>query len=145
MLVIQPKTVDNFDPQLPETSLNQITMAEISSCPPLTRESVVAARQLILPLVHKTPVMTSSFLNKLASTSRDPSELGEKWQGRKPAAPKLRLWFKCENFQRGGAFKARGAFHAVERLKMEPGWAENGGREKGVATHSSGQHAPPSA
>ncbi|KAH7368018.1 tryptophan synthase beta subunit-like PLP-dependent enzyme [Plectosphaerella cucumerina] len=106
-------------------------MAEISSCPPLTRESVVAARQLILPLLPQ----------QARFASRDPSELGEKWQGRKPAAPKLRLWFKCENFQRGGAFKARGAFHALERLKMEPGWAENGGREKGVATHSSGNHA----
>lgn len=119
-------------------------MAELSSCPSLSRESVVAARELIRPLVHKTPVMTSSFLSEFASTPRDLSALGERWKGRAPAAPKLRLWFKCENFQKGGAFKARGAFHALERLKMEPGWLENGGREKGVATHSSGLTVPTS-
>lgn len=51
----------------------------------------------------------------------------------------MTLLFKCENFQRVGAFKARGAFHAVERLKMEPGWMDGGGREKGVVTHSSGE------
>ncbi|KAH7322616.1 tryptophan synthase beta subunit-like PLP-dependent enzyme [Stachybotrys elegans] len=88
-------------------------MADLSTCPPLTRDSVVQALDLIKPLIHKTPA----------------------------AKPVLRLWFKCENFQRVGAFKARGAFHAIERLKLEPGWLENGGREKGVATHSSGNHA----
>ncbi|KAH9906703.1 pyridoxal-phosphate dependent enzyme-domain-containing protein [Xylariomycetidae sp. FL2044] len=55
--------------------------------------------------------------------------------------PKIRLWFKCENLQRIGAFKIRGAFHAVERLKREPGWEEGGGKERGVVTHSSGNHA----
>ncbi|GKT40175.1 putative serine-rich protein [Colletotrichum spaethianum] len=43
--------------------------------------------------------------------------------------------------QRTGAFKARGAFHAIERLKQEPGWLENGGREKGVVGYSAGNHA----
>jgi threonine dehydratase len=49
----------------------------------------------------------------------------------------MELVFKCENFQKVGAFKARGAFHAVERLKKEPGFDT----AKGVVTHSSGNHA----
>ncbi|CRK31673.1 hypothetical protein BN1708_018818, partial [Verticillium longisporum] len=57
------------------------------------------------------------------------------------AKPTLRLYFKCENLQRIGAFKARGAFHAIERLKLEPGWREGGGAQRGVVTHSSGNHA----
>ncbi|CAG8977021.1 hypothetical protein HYALB_00008879 [Hymenoscyphus albidus] len=40
-----------------------------------------------------------------------------------------------------GAFKVRGAFHAVRRLMEEEGWEENGGRVRGVVTHSSGNHA----
>jgi threonine dehydratase len=88
--------------------------------------------------VHLTPVMTSSYINELASAPRDLASFASQNSDSKPAKPQLRLWFKCENFQRAGAFKARGAFHAIERLKLEPGWAESGGKEKGVATHSSG-------
>ncbi|UZP38456.1 hypothetical protein NXS19_006272 [Fusarium pseudograminearum] len=116
-------------------------MADISTCPPLTRDSVIEAHRLIEPHVHLTPVMTSSYINKLASTPRDPASFAGQNSPLQPAKPQFRLWFKCENFQRAGAFKARGAFHAIERLKLEPGWAENGGKEKGVATHSSGNHA----
>ncbi|KAL2264737.1 hypothetical protein VTJ83DRAFT_7247 [Remersonia thermophila] len=117
-------------------------MADPSTAPPLTRASVEAAHRLIKPFIHETPVLTNSTLNKLASTPRTPEELaGTEWEGREPAKPVIRFWFKCENFQRGGAFKARGAFHAIERLKREPGWEEGGGREKGVVTHSSGNHA----
>ncbi|KAI5860255.1 tryptophan synthase beta subunit-like PLP-dependent enzyme [Durotheca rogersii] len=146
-------------------------MADPTTSPPLTRTSVFAARELIQPFVHRTPVVTSRSLSALASsvspwTSSRPSAAlptastfgpGEKKEeegkekedssegaGPGPAAqppPTLRLWFKCENFQRVGAFKARGAFHAIERLKREPGWLEGGGPERGVVTHSSGNHA----
>jgi threonine dehydratase len=58
---------------------------------------------------------------------------------RKPANPRIRLYFKCENFQRIGAFKIRGAFHAIEKLKREPGWEAGSGWERGVVTHSSGE------
>jgi hypothetical protein len=51
----------------------------------------------------------------------------------------MRLWFKCENLQRVGAFKARGAFHAIERLKQDADWVRSGGEKKGVVTHSSGE------
>ncbi|KAI5927058.1 tryptophan synthase beta subunit-like PLP-dependent enzyme [Camillea tinctor] len=119
-------------------------MADPSTSPPLTRASVIAAHALIRPFVHHTPTITNATLSGMASgavplpslPSSSTSSLGE---GK--AKPKMRLWFKCENLQRVGAFKARGAFHAVERLKREPGWEANGGREKGVVTHSSGNHA----
>lgn len=106
-------------------------MADPSTSPPLTRASVAEARELIRPFVHRTPVLTSSSLSALASTPTPT-------QGEGKARPKLRLWFKCENLQKVGAFKARGAFHAIERLKKEPGWLAGGGAERGVVTHSSG-------
>ncbi|KAF4121111.1 threonine dehydratase [Geosmithia morbida] len=113
-------------------------MADISTCSALTRSSVVEAHDIVKPHVHRTPVLTNRTLTELASTPRTESDLkGTRWEGRTPARPVLRLWFKCENMQRIGAFKVRGAFHAVEKLKKEPGWLEGGGKEKGVVTHSS--------
>ena len=56
----------------------------------------------------------------------------------RPAKPVIRLWFKCENLQRMGAFKARGAFHAIERLKQDPDWIADGGMKKGVVGFSAG-------
>lgn len=114
-------------------------MADLSTCPPLTRASVVEAHLIVAPHVHRTPVVTNRTLSELASRPRAAEELrGTRWEGRTPAAPRMRLWFKCENMQRVGAFKVRGAFHAVERLMREEGWLEGGGRDKGVVTHSSG-------
>lgn len=78
-----------------------------------TLESIRAAREVIAPHAHKTPIFTSSTLSRMA--------------GRK-------LFFKCENLQRGGAFKIRGAVNAVMRLPDEVA-------KKGVVTHSSGNHA----
>ncbi|KAK4168926.1 putative serine racemase [Cladorrhinum sp. PSN259] len=114
-----------------------------TSEPQLTRASVEAAHELIKPYIHETPVLTSKTLNRIASTPRTPEELeGTEWAGQEAAKPVLRLHFKCENLQRIGAFKARGAFHAIERLKQKPGWEEGGSeRSKGVITHSSGNHA----
>jgi threonine dehydratase len=77
-----------------------------------TDTEVFAASARIAPFVHRTPVLTSSGLDK---------EFG------------ARLYFKCENFQVSGAFKARGAFNAV--LSLDPESAN-----RGVATHSSGNH-----
>lgn len=112
-------------------------MADPSTSPPLTRASVFEARELIKPFVHHTPTLTNATLNRLASTPQAVAAEGEK--RKKPANPTIRLYFKCENLQRIGAFKIRGAFHAIERLKREPGWEEGGGRERGVVTHSSGE------
>ncbi len=63
--------------------------------------------------VHRTPVLSSKKVNERAGG---------------------KLYFKCENFQKVGAFKFRGATHAVGELSDEQA-------EKGVATHSSGNHA----
>ncbi|MCZ8335958.1 MAG: pyridoxal-phosphate dependent enzyme [Rhodobacteraceae bacterium] len=78
-----------------------------------TYEDVLAAHVRIEPHVHRTPVLTSSFLNELTGAE---------------------LFFKCENFQKAGAFKVRGASNAVFGLREDL-------LERGVATHSSGNHA----
>lgn len=112
-------------------------MADLAHCPPLTRDSVIAAHQLIKPYVHFTPVLTNTTISEIASTPQSPEALiGTPWEGKVPARPRIRLWFKCENFQKVGAFKARGAFHALLRLHEEEGkgWE----KAKGVVTHSSG-------
>lgn len=133
-------------------------MADPKTCPPLTRASVVAAHDLVRPHVHRTPVLTNSTLSRLASTpvgdrpgdqeaarGNGEEENGtgevtkEKEKAGPPARPVIRLWFKCENLQRVGAFKVRGAFHAVERLKADEGWVAGGGLARGVVTHSSGE------
>lgn len=114
-------------------------MADPNSLP-LSRESVLAAHDLVKPYVHHTPVLTNTHLSNVASTPRTADELlGTPWAGQTPARPSVRLWFKCENFQKVGAFKARGAFHALVRLMQTEGWEENGGRTRGVVTHSSGR------
>lgn len=71
-----------------------------------------AARARITPHIHVTPVLTSRMLDELSGA---------------------RLFFKCENFQKAGAFKARGAANAVFGLSDSQA-------AKGVATHSSGNH-----
>jgi threonine dehydratase len=75
-------------------------------------DTIRAAHQRIRPYVHRTPVLTNSWLNDACKTS---------------------LFFKCENFQKVGAFKARGATNAVFALDDETA-------RRGVATHSSGNH-----
>jgi threonine dehydratase len=78
-----------------------------------TFADVEAAAERIRPYGHRTPVLTSSTLDAMAGA---------------------RLFFKCENFQRVGAFKFRGACNAVFSLTPEEA-------RRGVATHSSGNHA----
>lgn len=78
-----------------------------------TFDDVIAAHDRIAPHIHRTPVLTSTHFNELTGAE---------------------LFFKCENFQKAGAFKVRGASNAVFGL------ADNM-LEKGVATHSSGNHA----
>ncbi|KAI1572123.1 IlvA, Threonine dehydratase [Pyrenophora tritici-repentis] len=92
---------------------------------PLTRDSVSAARALIQPHIHDTPVLTNTTLTNLASTPQSADALkGTQWEGKAPAKPRFRLFFKCENFQRIGAFKVRGAFHATMRLTEQEGLEE---------------------
>ena len=74
---------------------------------------VEKAHDIIHKYAHQTPVLTSASINKIVGGS---------------------LFFKCENFQKVGAFKFRGACNAVFSLSEEEA-------QKGVATHSSGNHA----
>ncbi|NND92031.1 MAG: pyridoxal-phosphate dependent enzyme [Granulosicoccus sp.] len=78
-----------------------------------TYDDVEQAHQRVAPYIHKTPVLTSTYFNDLTGAQ---------------------LFFKCENFQKAGAFKVRGACNAVFGLSDELA-------RKGVATHSSGNHA----
>lgn len=98
----------------------------------LTRASVQEAHEFIKQHIHRTLVLTSTLLNTIASTPQLPSVLqGTPYEGCEPAIPRINLFFKCENYQRIGAFKSCGAFHALARLSEED-------LKKGVVTHSSG-------
>jgi threonine dehydratase len=76
-------------------------------------EDIRNAHLRIQPFIHRTPILTSTAIDEMAG---------------------CRIFFKCENFQKVGAFKARGAANAVAKLTGEQ-------KKNGVATHSSGNHA----
>ena len=76
-------------------------------------EGVRAAAERLRGIANRTPVITSRVLNDLVGAE---------------------VFLKCENFQRMGAFKFRGAFNAMSKLK-------DSDRQRGVITHSSGNHA----
>lgn len=74
---------------------------------------IVQSHQRISPYIHRTPVLTSQMINDISGAE---------------------LFFKCENFQKMGAFKMRGATNAILQLS-------DGQKQKGVVTHSSGNFA----
>jgi threo-3-hydroxy-L-aspartate ammonia-lyase len=80
---------------------------------PITYRDIVAAHQRIAGVVHRTPILTSR-------TADD--------------AVQARVFFKCENFQRAGAFKLRGAYNALVQLSPKE-------KAAGVVAYSSGNHA----
>lgn len=79
----------------------------------MQKSDLLNCHKRIAPYIHRTPVLTSRILNKLSGAD---------------------LYFKCENFQRIGAFKMRGAANAILQLSEEQ-------RSIGVVTHSSGNFA----
>jgi threonine dehydratase len=79
---------------------------------PPAKEDIIAAHTRIGPYIHRTPVQTCDSLDDLTGCA---------------------LFFKCENFQKVGAFKARGAMNAALSLPESL-------RANGIATHSSGNH-----
>lgn len=81
--------------------------------PAFSLDTIRKTQADIAPYIHRTPVLTCSYFDA--------------WY-------KTRIRFKCENLQKAGAFKARGAANAVLKLSKERAKA-------GVATHSSGNHA----
>lgn len=104
-------------------------MADPSTSLPLTPKSIQSAHERIKHHIHLTPLLTNQTISRIASTPR--TEDGES------EAPDVELWFKCENMQKIGAFKARGGFYAIARLVDELGLDEV--RRRGVVTHSSGE------
>ena len=74
---------------------------------------IVQSHQRISPYIHRTPILTSQMINDISGAE---------------------LFFKCENFQKMGAFKMRGATNALLQLSDEQ-------KQKGVVTHSSGNFA----
>jgi threonine dehydratase len=78
-----------------------------------SKKSIEKAHKLIAPYIHNTPVLSSEQINQLLSCE---------------------IYFKCENFQKVGAFKSRGAVNAVFSLTDHQ-------LKNGVCTHSSGNHA----
>ncbi|MCM4157763.1 pyridoxal-phosphate dependent enzyme [Gramella sp. AN32] len=77
------------------------------------KEDLEKVYQKVKPFVHRTPVLTSHLMDEIAG---------------------CHLFFKCENFQKMGAFKMRGAINAILNLSEEQ-------KKKGVVTHSSGNFA----
>ena len=88
-------------------------MKDISDLNLPTYQDMLDAHERIKPHINRTQILTSEYLNDLTGA---------------------KLFFKCENFQEPGAFKVRGASNAVFGLTDEQA-------AKGVATHSSGNHA----
>ena len=78
----------------------------------LTLKDIASAHERICSYIHRTPVLTNNSLNELTGAN---------------------LFFKCENFQKAGSFKIRGATNTVELLTQDE-------MDKGVATTSSGNH-----
>ncbi len=79
----------------------------------ISKENLLDTHKRIQPFIHNTPVLSSSLINKIVGAE---------------------IHFKCENFQKMGAFKMRGALNAILQLSDEQ-------KSKGVATHSSGNFA----
>ena len=79
----------------------------------ISKQDIIDAHKRINPFIHTTPVLTSQTINKLSGAE---------------------IFFKCENFQKIGAFKIRGGLNSVLSLPKEK-------QQKGIATHSSGNHA----
>ncbi|MCB0534797.1 MAG: pyridoxal-phosphate dependent enzyme [Lewinellaceae bacterium] len=79
----------------------------------MEKDALLQCHEKIRPYIHRTPVMTSRLLNELSGAE---------------------LFFKCENLQRMGAFKMRGAMHAILNLSPDQ-------QQRGVVTHSSGNFA----
>ena len=79
----------------------------------MNKEILIEAHNRVKPYIHLTPVLTSELINEMIQA---------------------KVFFKCENFQKMGAFKMRGAANAILKLSIEE-------QTKGVVTHSSGNFA----
>ena len=92
--------------------MSTATSFESATYHPPTWEAIVAAHVRIAPRIHRTPILTSSSLDAVAGA---------------------RLFFKCDNFQKTGSFKIRGASNAILSLSDQQA-------TRGIVTQSSGNH-----
>ena len=79
----------------------------------MTKDRFIECHERIKPFIHNTPIIKSELIDKLVGA---------------------KIYFKCDNFQKMGAFKMRGATNAIMQLS-------NSEKRKGVVTHSSGNIA----
>ena len=79
----------------------------------MTKDRFIECHERIKPFIHNTPIIKSELIDKLVGA---------------------KIYFKCDNFQKMGAFKMRGATNAIMQLS-------NSEKRKGVVTHSSGNFA----
>jgi len=79
----------------------------------MNKENLIACHKRIKPYIHNTPILSSRLINEMVDAD---------------------IYFKCENFQKTGAFKMRGAVNAILQLTESQ-------KEKGIVTHSSGNFA----
>ncbi len=79
----------------------------------MNKDTLIEVYNRIKPFIHKTPILSSTLINEMVGAD---------------------IVFKCENFQKMGAFKMRGAANAILSLSDQE-------RERGVVTHSSGNFA----
>ena len=79
----------------------------------MNKEFLIQVHERVKPHIHNTPVLSSELINEISG---------------------CKVYFKCENFQKMGAFKMRGAANAISKLTDEQ-------KSKGVVTHSSGNFA----
>jgi threonine dehydratase len=77
------------------------------------KNTLIQVHNIVKPYIHKTPVLSSQLIDDIAGCN---------------------VFFKCENFQKMGAFKMRGAANAISKLSDDQ-------KQKGVVTHSSGNFA----
>lgn len=99
----------------------------------LNAGSVKDAHLLITPSLKRTPVLTCPNLSQYASGILQARSLS------KDSAPNIKLFFKCENMQKSGSFKIRGALHKLKVLSdvnLQKGViAEGAGKQYGTSSH----------
>ncbi len=88
-------------------------MSMLLDIPAITYSDIEQAAHRLEGKIHHTPVLTSTIVNQRVNAQ---------------------VFFKCENFQRTGSFKFRGAYHALSQLSAAQ-------KQQGVITYSSGNHA----
>ena len=113
--LIMPAAKTELNAIIPHSTCSRIRLYQTTmpDQPHINFEHIQQAANRIAPYAHRTPVLTCETINERLGAN---------------------VFFKCENLQKSGAFKFRGAINAISQLTSEE-------KERGVVTHSSGNHA----